>query len=86
MLLSYHVKYFNLNNLQIIQNIKQLTWGRIERWRTQSAPFLPYPDVVKSSTSGSWLCENSSDRKAGSPIDILPHGPIFNKLSHTYKI
>lgn len=48
-----------------------------------NAPFLPYPDVVTNSTSGSRLLENSSDKNAGSPIDTFPHGPTFNKLSQT---
>lgn len=63
----------------------KFTWGRTERWITHKAPFLPYPEVVTSSTSGSLLFENSSDRKAGSPIETFPQGPIFSKLSHTCK-
>ena len=52
---------------------------------TDKAPFFPYPDVVTSSRSGSALLLNSSDRKAGSPITICPHGAMFQILSHTWQ-
>lgn len=59
------------------------TCGLIVRCKTHNAPFLPKPDVVTNSRSSSELAENSSLKNTGSPTDILPHGPKFNKLSQT---
>ena len=39
------------------------------------APFLPKPEVVTSSRSGSTEVLNSSERKAGSPMMHWPQGP-----------
>ena len=52
--------------------------------RTDIAPFLPKPDVVTSSRSGSTELPNSSDRNAGSPIMHWPQGPveIEQKMHH----
>lgn len=60
------------------------TWGRILLCRTDNAPFFPQPEVMTISMSGSSQLLNSSDRKAGSPITMVPQGPIFQMLSQTY--
>ena len=52
--------------------------------RTEIAPFLPQPDVVTSSRSGSRSWAYSSERKAGSPAAMLPQGAMFQMVSHTW--
>ncbi len=48
---------------------------------------MPSPEVVTSSMSRSGgEAENSSERKAGSPIATWPQGPMLSRESQTSKM
>ena len=74
-------RIITVSNTQLLVIITPQYW--LLTWSTDIAPFLPYPDVVTSSISGSTSVLNSSDKNAGSPIMQCPHGPMFMILSHT---